>query len=105
MNVTEATDLARLLRWILGTPPGEALVDDEEAMEAAAALADRAHWALGAGPTAVSVRALWCQVKPVITVDRVPYDSGGELPSGLRLVRTAGQPEPVYLATEGGSDA
>ncbi|GAA3078022.1 hypothetical protein [Streptosporangium carneum] len=99
MNAVEAGDLFRLLSWIFGTAPsGEEPVNDAEAMESAAVLADRAHQALGTGPDGQGVRALWCQVKPVITVDRVPHDSGGVLPSGLRLVRnTTGQPEPVRL--------
>ncbi|MEV8636550.1 hypothetical protein AB0395_33375 [Streptosporangium sp. NPDC051023] len=86
MTVTEARDLIRLLSWILGAPVlDEEPVPDAEAMEAAAVLADQARQALGAGPDGRDVRALWCQVQPVVTVDRVPYDSDA-LPSGLRLV-------------------
>ncbi|MEV4093824.1 hypothetical protein [Streptosporangium saharense] len=86
MTRTEARDLLRLLSWLLGVPLDEEPVPDAEAMEAAVVLADQAHRALGGGPDGQGVRALWCQVQPVVTVDRVPYDSGGELPSGLRLV-------------------
>ncbi|MEU1736488.1 hypothetical protein [Streptosporangium sp. NPDC020145] len=86
MNTAEARDLLRLLSWLLGAPVlDEEPVNDAEAMEAAALLADQAHQALGSGPDGQGVRALWCQVQPIVTVDRVPYDSGGE-PSGLRLV-------------------
>ncbi|MFF4416168.1 hypothetical protein ACFYY8_26900 [Streptosporangium sp. NPDC001559] len=86
MTVTEARDLLRLLSWFLGAPVlGEEPVPDAEAIEAAALLADQAHQALGTGPDGQHVRALWCQVQPVVTADRVPYDSRGE-PSGLRLV-------------------
>ncbi|MBB2914895.1 hypothetical protein FHS43_006207 [Streptosporangium becharense] len=99
MNVTEATEWNKVLRWILGTTAlEEEPVGDDEAMEAAAALADRARRTLGAGPTAAEVRSMWLQRLPVIVVDRVPYDSGGELATGLRLVRnTTAQPEPVQV--------
>lgn len=55
MNVTEATAVSTLLRWLLGV--GD--VDEQEAHAAAAELADWADLVLHTGPTSDDVDQRW----------------------------------------------
>ena len=67
MNASEAAALHTLLCWILD---GE--VSDEQAAEAAAHLAGRAHARLGAGLTEGEVRRAWRQQRPLVITDQAP---------------------------------
>jgi Arc/MetJ family transcription regulator len=56
VNKTEATAVNVILRYLTGAPDTPT---EQAAQDAAAALATRAHAALGAGFTAPAVRAAW----------------------------------------------
>lgn len=70
MNTTEAHAVNALLGWILGTDaPSGGHVDDDQVMERAAWLADRANKALAAGATGASVRRQWRARRPYVIHD------------------------------------
>jgi len=78
MTTTEATAASTLLAWLL-----EGGVADEDAEQAAAYLAGRAHARLGAGFSADEVRRAWRERRPLVITDHaaaVPRpiaDAGG----------------------------
>lgn len=64
MNITEASDVQKVLQYVLGqrSAVDQGLDDielDQRAMASAARLAERAHKALGAGPRASEVEEAW----------------------------------------------
>jgi hypothetical protein len=62
MNVKESCDVNYLLGYLLGhNPNGSMKRDRAGAIEAAAALADKANKTLSAGLTGDRVRALWAE--------------------------------------------
>lgn len=60
MNITEANTFNTLLDWVLDTPgPNGNPVTSDQARDAAATLAERAHRVLLAGATPEQVHANW----------------------------------------------
>lgn len=91
MNISEANELNALLSWILGTERGathESTTDDE-ARDAAAFLADKAHRALSAGLNANRVKKAWSG-RRVRVVDELDLAEQLKLfPGGMRGIADA----------------
>lgn len=100
MNVTEANRLNALLCWLLGPDEDEPQITDQDAMEYAAHLADRARLALGAGLDGERVRKLWQQRRPIVVHDLPP---GGEpdRPRLLALVRDLADDDECWFDHHG----
>lgn len=74
MTNGEANSVFVLLRWIFGPDRwlGDHAVSDDQAIGAAACLADRAYKTLSAGAPGDRVRELWTERRPVVVHDHVP---------------------------------
>ena len=59
MNIGEANDTQKLLRWLLDPNRTSTCEPEADALGAAARLADRSEAALGAGMTGDQVRSAW----------------------------------------------
>lgn len=59
MNITEANDTNRVLRYVLAVRQGRHTADDGEVREAATRLAGRVNKALHAGTTPEDIDAQW----------------------------------------------
>lgn len=63
VNITEANDTNRLLRYVLGVRDSGQLPDDDQMLAAAARLAERVNKAIGCGITPAQVTAAWPNVE------------------------------------------